>query len=48
MAEPALGAVRQFVDRGCVLVRGAVVAREDGGQALDDAYRALLGRAQPV
>ena len=49
MAEPALGAVRQLVDRGCVLVRGEVVAREDGGgPALDDAYRALLGRTQTV
>jgi branched-chain amino acid transport system ATP-binding protein len=44
MAEPALGAVRGAVDRGYVLVRGALVARsEEGGEALDTAYRTAIG-----
>jgi branched-chain amino acid transport system ATP-binding protein len=30
MAEPALGASRRVIDRGSVLIRGAVVATEDG------------------
>jgi branched-chain amino acid transport system ATP-binding protein len=47
MAEPALGAVRSSIDRGYVLVRGSVVgAREDGGKALDDVYRATFGAEQ--
>jgi branched-chain amino acid transport system ATP-binding protein len=44
MAEPALGAVRSGIDRGYVLVRGAVVATcEDGGRSLDEVYRAKMG-----
>jgi len=44
MAEPALGAVRTAVDRGYVLVRGALVAQSDeGGEALDTAYRTAIG-----
>jgi branched-chain amino acid transport system ATP-binding protein len=44
MAEPALGAVRPAVARGYVLVRGALVATsEEGGEALDTAYRTAIG-----
>jgi branched-chain amino acid transport system ATP-binding protein len=44
MAEPALGAVRPAVDRGYVLVRGGLVASsDDGGDALDAAYRTAIG-----
>ncbi|GAB3137066.1 ABC transporter ATP-binding protein [Micromonospora sonneratiae] len=48
LAEPALGVLRSVVDRGYVLVRGEVVAQEeDGGRALDDAYRAAIGVERP-
>jgi branched-chain amino acid transport system ATP-binding protein len=44
LAEPAIGALRSIVDRGYVLMRGAVVATEEhGGPALDEAYRTALG-----
>jgi branched-chain amino acid transport system ATP-binding protein len=44
LAEPAIGALRGIIDRGYVLMRGAVVATgEQGGSALDDAYRTALG-----
>ena len=44
MAEPALGASRRIIDRGYVLVRGGIVATvEDGGRALEDAYRVGIG-----
>ena len=44
LAEPAIGAVRHIIDRGYVLVRGSVVAStEDGGTALDSAYRTAIG-----
>jgi len=49
LAEPALGAVRDIIDRGYVLVRGRVVASvENGGAALDDAYRAAMGIELPA
>jgi branched-chain amino acid transport system ATP-binding protein len=48
LAEPALGVLRRVVDRGYVLVRGEVVAQEDGGgHALDDAYSAAIGVERP-
>jgi branched-chain amino acid transport system ATP-binding protein len=48
MAEPAIGAVRDIIDRGYVLVRGSVVAQQDnGGRALDDAYRGAIGIERP-
>ncbi len=44
MAEPAIGAVRNIIDRGYVLVRGSVVAHQDnGGRALEAAYRTAIG-----
>ncbi len=44
LAEPAIGAVRDIIDRGYVLVRGAVVSSvEDGGESLDHAYRTATG-----
>jgi branched-chain amino acid transport system ATP-binding protein len=44
LAEPAIGAVRDIIDRGYVLVRGSVAASvETGGQALDEAYRTAIG-----
>lgn len=43
-AAPEIGAVRGIIDRGYVLIRGEVVATvEDGGPALDRAYRAAMG-----
>ena len=48
VAEPALGAVRDIVDRGYVLMRGQVVASvENGGHALEDAYRKVMGMVRP-
>ena len=47
MAEPALGASRRVINRGSVLIRGAVVATEEGGgRALDAAYRTAVGVEQ--
>jgi len=44
MAEPALGASRRIIDRGYVLVRGGIVATvDDGGRALEDAYKSGIG-----
>jgi branched-chain amino acid transport system ATP-binding protein len=49
MAEPAIGAVRDIINRGYVLVRGSVVAqRDDGGRALDEAYRTAIGIERPA
>jgi branched-chain amino acid transport system ATP-binding protein len=47
LAEPAIGAVKNIIDRGYVLVRGTVVSEVDtgGGQGLDDAYRSAMGLA---
>jgi branched-chain amino acid transport system ATP-binding protein len=47
MAEPTLGASRRVIDRGSVLIRGTVVATEEGGgRALDTAYRHAVGVEQ--
>ena len=44
LAEPAIGTVRDIIDRGYVLVRGSVAAGvETGGHALDEAYRTAIG-----
>jgi branched-chain amino acid transport system ATP-binding protein len=44
LAEPAIGTVRDIIDRGYVLVRGSVVASvETGGHDLDEAYRTAIG-----
>jgi branched-chain amino acid transport system ATP-binding protein len=45
LAEPAIGALKQIIDRGYVLVRGSVVSEVDtgGGQAVDDALRTAMG-----
>jgi branched-chain amino acid transport system ATP-binding protein len=49
MAEPAIGAVRTIIDRGYVLIRGCVAAQEEnGGVALDDAYRTAIGIGAPA
>ena len=49
MAEPAIGAVRDIINRGYVLVRGSVVAQQDdGGRALDEAYRRAIGIERPA
>lgn len=48
LAEPAIGAVRNIIDRGYVLVRGAIVAQEEGGgRPLDGAYRSAIGIERP-
>lgn len=48
LAEPAIGAVRTIIDRGYVLVRGSIVAQEEGGgRPLDDAYRTAIGIERP-
>jgi len=47
LAEPAIGAVRDLIDRGYVLVRSRVVASsEEGGRALDKAYQGVIGVQQ--
>ena len=44
IAEPAIGAVRSLITRGYVLIRGSIVAAEEGGgRDLDKAYQATLG-----
>jgi branched-chain amino acid transport system ATP-binding protein len=43
MAEPSIGAVRESVDRGFVLLRGRVVAEAGDGDALDRAYQERMG-----
>ena len=48
MAEPAIGAIRDVIDRGYVLVRGSIVVSEaGGGDALDVAYRDAIGLETP-
>jgi branched-chain amino acid transport system ATP-binding protein len=43
-AAPEIGAVRGIIDRGYVMIRGEMVAKvEDGGLALDSAYRTAMG-----
>lgn len=47
VADPALGNWTSIVDRGYVLVRGQIVRTvEDGGLALDEAYRAAVTEAR--
>jgi branched-chain amino acid transport system ATP-binding protein len=44
IAEPSIGAVRSLITRGYVIIRGTVVATEEGGgQALDNAYQSAMG-----
>lgn len=44
LAEASIGAIRQVVDRGYVLMRGAVAERaEDGGEQLEEHYRHAMG-----
>lgn len=45
-AAPEIGAVRDRIDRGYVIVRGVLVAcEESGGEPLDTAYRSAMGLA---
>lgn len=47
LAEPSIGALGPMIERGIVLIRGEVVARcDDGGAALDSAYRSAVGAVQ--
>ena len=44
LAEPNIGALHRRIDRGYVLIRGEVVAVEEGGgDALDQAYQRAVG-----
>ena len=43
LAEPSIGAARSIITRGYVLIRGDVVASEEGGWALDSAYQSAMG-----
>jgi branched-chain amino acid transport system ATP-binding protein len=43
VAEPAIGAVREFVRGGGVMLRGRIVAQAVGGGALDQAYQKHMG-----
>ena len=43
LAEPAIGAVREHIDRGFVMLRGRIVAEVEGADALDDAYQSKMG-----
>lgn len=44
LAEASIGAIRSVVDRGYVLMRGAVAERcESGGAALEEQYRHAMG-----
>jgi branched-chain amino acid transport system ATP-binding protein len=43
MAEASIGAVRDDIDRGVMLLRGEVVATADGGTELDGLYRSRMG-----
>lgn len=45
IAEPAIGAVRERVQQGYVMLRGAIVARALGGAALDAEYQRRMGVA---
>lgn len=47
MAEPSIGAVRDVIDRGYVLIRSEVVASDDdGGRSLDRVYQGVIGVQQ--
>jgi branched-chain amino acid transport system ATP-binding protein len=43
LAAPSIGAVRDHIARGFVMLRGRIVGEENGGVALDDAYQAKMG-----
>jgi branched-chain amino acid transport system ATP-binding protein len=43
MAEASIGAVRDDIGRGVMLLRGEVVATADGGAELDGLYRSRMG-----
>jgi branched-chain amino acid transport system ATP-binding protein len=43
LAAPELSGLRDIVDRGYVLVRGAIVASEVGAPALQQAYEQAMG-----
>jgi branched-chain amino acid transport system ATP-binding protein len=43
LAEASIGPIREAIDDGIVLVRGAVVERATGGEALQEAYRSAMG-----
>ncbi|QIG46165.1 ATP-binding cassette domain-containing protein [Nocardioides anomalus] len=46
LADPSLNATGAAVERGYVLVRGEVVAQEDGVERLDRAYQGAMGLIQ--
>ena len=43
MAEASIGAIRNDIDRGVILLRGEVVATADDGDELDSIYRNRMG-----
>jgi branched-chain amino acid transport system ATP-binding protein len=43
LAEPSISAIREEIDRGFVLMRGAVVGSAEGGAALEAIYRERMG-----
>lgn len=45
IAEPAIGAVRERVQQGFVMLRGVIVGRAVGGAALDIEYQRRMGVA---
>ena len=45
IAEPAIGSVREIVQQGFVMLRGTIVARAEGGAALDAEYQRCMGVA---
>lgn len=45
VAEPSIGAVRERIDRGYVMLRGEIVADADNGAELDKAYQRHMGLA---
>ena len=46
LADPSLSLTGAAVERGYVLVRGEVVAQEDGADRLDRAYQRAMGLIQ--
>lgn len=43
LAEASIGALKPDIDRGVVLMRGAVYGEADGGEAVDAMYRTAMG-----
>ncbi len=43
IAEPAIGAIRDHVQQGIVMLRGRIAAQAQGGQALDAEYQRRMG-----